>query len=84
VFINNTFKTTLNKGQVYYVVAPNGTTNLTGTHITSSASVSVFADCNVIGVPIGKGGDKAFQQMAPQDRGMTLQAGILITVLPHP
>ncbi|MCL2042472.1 MAG: IgGFc-binding protein [Bacteroidales bacterium] len=65
VYANNTLVTTLNAGGVYYAVASNGSTNLTGTHITASAPVSVFADCWAIGVPVGVGGDKAFQQMAP-------------------
>ena len=65
VFVDGALVTTLNAGQVYYAKAPNGTTNLTGTHITSSAPVSVFADNQCIGVPNGTGGDKSFQQMAP-------------------
>ena len=65
VSVDNTLVATLNAGEVYDAVALNGSTNLTGTHITASAPISVFADCWAIGVPVGMGGDKAFQQMAP-------------------
>jgi len=65
VFVDRIQVAVLNFGDVYYAVAPNETVDFTGTHITTSVPVSVFAACNAISVPVGYGGDIAFQQMAP-------------------